>query len=1111
MSATCGCSSSSSCGCAGVTNRPGRSSLAYRAGTYASFLEAMQDRISGSDLRNAAGELPLLALTTRDPGDAAIALLDAWAVVGDVLTFYQERIANEAFLRTATERSSVLALAGLVGYSAKPGVSASAFLAYTVESGSAATIPAGTQAQSKPVGTALPQAFETSQDLGANGAWNNLAPRLTRPQTVKADSAAIYLAGLSPNLRSNDPLLIGTETPVLKRIATVEAQTAQKRTLVTLQPDPLGVVAKPSDAAASVVVPSAAASSLLQSVSMVHSLGLQPARHPLNSERLLRTPSITFATTSDTAPAMLKSLFPRAGSQMYAALRNAEVAPAAVSQVAAMRVQATPFGSSAPQKPITTREGTVIGTEEWPIGDVTSITITLAMEQGSSRILMTEAKSESTLRTQEGSTVTIAQSSASVTVNVPIGTETATPTKVGTSSVRAASADGSITWTITDPNRTFTLLRKMVDNAEQAEVSVDASTEPITVSQGQSASVGGDGGRRTTVTYGRTLVIRDTTPEPAADLAVLDMDSIYDHVVPGSWVVIERADTGQSLPVQVKSTQRVAVSRYNLSAKVTRLTLEQEWLSKTDVTLSAIRNTTVLAQSDVLPLAEEPIPDDVSGDQVELDDVYEGLTTGRWLVVQGTRTDIAGTSGIAGAELVMLAGVTHSVMSQPNASAPIAPADPSAAGTTGDAPATAAASASGNGADAPALQPVPGDTLHTSVRFSSKLAYTYDRASVSIAGNVVPATHGMTRNESLGSGSTSQTLQTFKLRQSPVTYVSAGTAKGAQSTLSVTVNDIAWTEIDSLSKAQPTDRVYVAQRDDQDQTSIVFGDGVHGMRLPTGTANVAASYRAGLGSGGNLPASQISLLASKPPGVRSVMNPIASSGGSDSESIEEARENTPLTVTALDRLVSVADYADFARSFAGVSKAVSASVSNGREEVVSVTIAGANNGDLNAGSDLIRALATAFAAQGDPYQPVHLDVCESMLLILNAEVRCLPAFQWEVVSDAIRSALLQAFGFTRARIGQSIPSSRITSAIQGVTGVQSVYIATFAPISAAQAGSPAGLAQRFEDISRANSPARSIPVLPPRFDPKISAIAPGQVAFFSADIPDTLILTEVTA
>jgi len=39
----------------------------------------------------------------------------SWATLADVLTFYQERIANELWLRTATERDSLLRLA-LRGY-----------------------------------------------------------------------------------------------------------------------------------------------------------------------------------------------------------------------------------------------------------------------------------------------------------------------------------------------------------------------------------------------------------------------------------------------------------------------------------------------------------------------------------------------------------------------------------------------------------------------------------------------------------------------------------------------------------------------------------------------------------------------------------------------------------------------------------------------------------------------------------------------------------------------------------------------------------------------------------------------------------------------------------
>ena len=41
-----------------------------------------------------------------------------------MLTFYQERIANESYLRTATERVSLQEMGKLIGYRLRPGVAA---------------------------------------------------------------------------------------------------------------------------------------------------------------------------------------------------------------------------------------------------------------------------------------------------------------------------------------------------------------------------------------------------------------------------------------------------------------------------------------------------------------------------------------------------------------------------------------------------------------------------------------------------------------------------------------------------------------------------------------------------------------------------------------------------------------------------------------------------------------------------------------------------------------------------------------------------------------------------------------------------------------------------
>src|SRR5215510_2258289 len=88
-----------------IANRPGLAAVAYRAGTQAAFLESMLARLStlyldvpvpdgggtlqrvfplaGLVVKNGTQQHTSPGLSTRDPNDPAIALLDAWAVVGD--------------------------------------------------------------------------------------------------------------------------------------------------------------------------------------------------------------------------------------------------------------------------------------------------------------------------------------------------------------------------------------------------------------------------------------------------------------------------------------------------------------------------------------------------------------------------------------------------------------------------------------------------------------------------------------------------------------------------------------------------------------------------------------------------------------------------------------------------------------------------------------------------------------------------------------------------------------------------------------------------------------------------------------------------------------------
>ncbi len=279
MKQPCGC-------CSGVeaitpeseANRPGLPALAYRAGTHESFLETMIARLTTLTIdipaNDGSGSLvrvrPLNGkLTTREANDPSIALLDAWATLADILTFYQERIANEGYLRTAIESRSILEIARLIGYRLRPAVSASVYLAFTVIDGFEGEIPPGTRAQSIPGTGEKPQFFETYDNLHARDIWNNLKPRVTRPQMITlktnpgTDAATrdtIYFRGIATNLSVGDGLLfvLGNREgkQQLRRVASVEPQAEAKRTAVTLEEKPLSNLdSKTSKASAQALLP----------------------------------------------------------------------------------------------------------------------------------------------------------------------------------------------------------------------------------------------------------------------------------------------------------------------------------------------------------------------------------------------------------------------------------------------------------------------------------------------------------------------------------------------------------------------------------------------------------------------------------------------------------------------------------------------------------------------------------------------------------------------------------------------------------------------------------------------------------------------------------------
>ncbi len=963
-------------------NRPGLDRLRYRAGDHGAFLETMLARLASHDLT------ALRRLTTREPSDPAIALLDAWAAVADVLTFYDERIANEGYLRTATERRSVLELARLVGYALRPGVAATVFLAFGIEPTfeGEALLKAPLRAQSVPGPGELPQTFEIVAPLKARAAWNTLQPRLTQPQTERSIRCSrrdgqrwprIYLSGVAANLRPNDAVEIAFpgSSPTYYRVDRAEVDATAGRTLVTLLP--WAGTADPCPAEAPVGIAMAATEVKEGIARTLDSLTQPPSLHPASPQRVGSTISGLYAADTDVAHRILGRLVPEAGDRIQVAVANAAVTPQQGITCEVYRGKAALFTHNHPGKPVYTK----------------------------------------------------------------------------------------------DPNND--MLVKLL------------RYDPLTLDEAWDAYASRETLQQTLVLDGEFSLIK------SGGKVLVVLPNLRDNNLK---VIAE----GFPVTCPVQAVDAVTLPVFGISTKCTVLTIARgsipeaylEVMLNNDLFIARsdfLKGTTVYILPEALELAEEPLTDPVcrgTNEEIELNGLYRDLQPGRWVIVAGERTDVMGARGtipgIQAAEVAMLSAVTQKVKQVAN------------------------------------MQNEPedlrGDKVHTFIQLADDLAYCYKRDTVKIYGNVAKATHGETRPEVLGNGDASKPLQAFTLKQPPLTFVSAATPAGAASTLKVYVNDVEWHEAESLGELGPNDRRFVSKTGDDGKTSITFGNGTRGARPPTGLENVRTVYRNGIGRPGNVKAGQITTAMDRPQGLKDVVNPRPATGGADPEDRDSARTNVPLAVAALDRLVAVADYADFARTFAGIGKASAVKLSDGRRPVVHVTIAGVDDIAIDETSDLYRNLRRALSDYGDPYLPVQLAVRDLRLVVLAARVQLCPDYVWEPVEAKLRAALLDGLGFRKRALGQDLLLGEVLAVMQAVRGVAYVDVDTLDALGQAtvQAAVPVLAPDKRSDKTLAEllSAGRRerVPIHPARYVGQLGAIVPAQIAYLSPDVPETLVL-----
>ena len=962
------------CGCcdpsvpaSAIENAPGLPSLAYRVGTHGTFLHRMLRRLPHERIEDAPNRFryPLSHLATRTPDDPAIALLDAWALVGDVLTFYQERIANEGYLRTATERRSILEQARLIGYELSPGVSASAYLAFTVDPADGAPKTAdvrhGTKVQSVPGQNELPQTFETSDDVTTRVEWNELLPRQMRPQELAISGARLYLLGVSVgvsdatdlDVAETFPLDSDTPLPATGTVPGVEVTSLYLAGTATNVKSGDVIVLVGRQANATTMRP------LVKTVARV------------TEENDLDRTKVEFEAPAPASTGYAASGFAQAQATLQPLVLDAH---------------------SVDQQ--------IVG------------------------------------QTWSNNTLTAWLTAQGWSANAALGYIYGTYSYPKPKTQLPPGAPGA-----------FVLRTRLGLFGHNAPAYASLTT---TV---QGAFYAWDSG----LSIWKTS-LKPAAPAPTDAPYYTDADCFLERSVPGltsnGWVVLE-LPTKQFTVFRLTAAAESSQAGFALSAKATGLKLATAddgtslGNNTTDKSESFnIRRTTAHIGSDRLVLVQLPIETPIGAGTAErhrltLDRMVLNLSEKQPVAVTGERADLP---GVTVSEVVVLEGIEH------------------------------------------------GGGFTTLLFASPGLTFTYVRKTVKLNANVALATHGETVSEVLGSGDTAQPHQAFVLKKPPLTYTASSDPSGAESSLEVRVNRVAWEEAPRLFGLDPTSESYVVRHDDDGRATVIFGDGVQGARLPTGAANVSATYRSGIGLAGMVGAGRLTLLMTRPLGIRGVSNPLAASGAADPESRDDARTNAPLTVLAMGRIVSLQDAEDFARAFAGIGKAQAVPLWRNGVQSIHVTVASAAavpsaDGTVTALSDhrvdptapLGQHLLEAIELSKEPSLRLRVDTYQPIFFNVAAKVLIDPRYLWIDVEAAIVAALSDDFSFARRGFGQAVTKAEVIHTIQPVAGVVFVDIDALHRFDAAPASPdvlPAGRVQWPDDTPEPTALAELLVINP---------------------------------
>lgn len=1000
-----------------ISNAPEQQTIAYRVGDYSGFREAL--------LRARSGEVELANWRPGAQGDLAVQMIEWWAYLADILTFYNQRIANQDYLRTADLPESVTRLIQILGYRPRPGIGATGTLAALMTGIKPLTLPSGFQVQSKPGPGEQPQIFELGASTLVQTPDVITAYPPPNPLLLSPDASSVLLQGTVKSVKQGDSLLLlkknWTGANVTYAFVTV-ASTVQEKDLS----GNVNTRVVFDEAIDRLMGENAGDYRLLKSGQSAHLWQYPAAPGYVLVDQENGAGTVHLESIARQIQVGSPILFSGPGSPPIAQL-------AGVTSYTEAVFYANPAGS--PPDPNTQPDPkqtipipilhSAIGFQAAPqqadwFSAINASALTNALNQGNQIVDLSAFLQDGQLQVASivvPNTAQELQPPGFVTGGImgwatgldANGISQAIATNGQPYRIRAyRDIDGSTKFAV--------VFRPGAMEEVWWYVGIDAATVAQYLSENQASPISLDAYVDTdgTVKFAVVMVLPQLTywwywGIDAASVAqnlvtnnaqLTNLSTYVDTDGSVKFAVVMIPDDGQTY-WWYWGIDAAAVSQ-NLITNNAQLTSVDTYIAGD----GSVKYTVIM----------QPGPQEsVAGWGVNFQSTTVNFA---W---QDVGTLIASPSfTYSGGDLSLASTLPSSMLPMVDQNLLISDVN-------------------GNGI---AAQATAGASDPYTLEISNFSSTSFNlTAPLKVLFDLLAVTRGKTvANEVLGSGdATIVTGQQFVLQKSPLTYLQSATSSsgfGYTSTLQVWIDGVEWKEVPSFYDQPPNAQVFVTREDEQNMTHVQFGDGVNGSRLPSGTNNIVATYR--YGSGAASPnAGSLSVILQSWPGLKAIVNPVQVGGGADPDPADDIKAYAPQSVLTFGRAISADDYEAIAAQAPGVARARSYWVwdTNQQRMIVKIYV----GDDANAVASANKALAGAV----DPNRPLKVIQANPVPLTLTFTLVVDAKYVASNVVSAVTAALIDPasglLGIQVVEIGQSVFQSQICKACLGVPGAVAVH------------------------------------------------------------------------